>query len=166
MREPSLLEKAEHALSDRCMILEGDAAFRCWEALFDFEDLKKQYTAQCDGAGSGERPTACRRLERFENVVRQSNGVASLIENVRMLAKTSKMHNPAEDTVSSVTEIQIPNELENQETFTFPEPGDLPPTEEEIELERSAMMPESPFTRLLRTMGSSSSWSDHHFETA
>jgi hypothetical protein len=38
--EPSLLRKAEAALSDRCMALEGDKAYECWEALFKFEDIK------------------------------------------------------------------------------------------------------------------------------
>jgi hypothetical protein len=26
--------------ADKCMVLEGDAAYRCWEALFEFEDIK------------------------------------------------------------------------------------------------------------------------------
>lgn len=157
--EPSLLEKAEHALSDRCMILEGDEAYRCWEALFDFEKLKDEYKAQCDVALSDERSTACRPLERFENVVRQSNGVASLIENVRMIAKTTKMHKTAAQHVEEIANYESSPEHEfDQGTHSFPEPGCLPPTDEELELQKSAMMPESSFTRLLRKMGRAASW--------
>jgi len=35
VREPSLLKKAEDAIAEKCMVLEGDAAYWCWEALFE-----------------------------------------------------------------------------------------------------------------------------------
>jgi hypothetical protein len=72
--EPSLLRKAEAALSDRCMALEGDKAYECWEALFKFEDIKEAYEAECEAssASSSDHEAACQHLDRFENLVRQS----------------------------------------------------------------------------------------------
>ncbi|CAM6049008.1 unnamed protein product [Sphagnum compactum] len=69
MREPSLLEKAEQALSDRCIVLEGDEGYRCWEALSEFENIKVvlQYL----------RKNLC--------------GVSGLIDNVIMVAKVAKL---------------------------------------------------------------------------
>jgi hypothetical protein len=34
IREPSLIQKAEAAIRDRCCLLEGDESFECWEAFF------------------------------------------------------------------------------------------------------------------------------------
>ncbi|KAH7415999.1 hypothetical protein KP509_14G070500 [Ceratopteris richardii] len=161
VKEPSLLEKAEHAIADRCSILEGDAAYECWEALFEFEHMKHDTKIQCDLAAPSEKARACRSLERLENFVRYSGGVASLINNVRMLAMANKMHKPAMDSPDELQNSQdhaprnsstSADDNENVVHF-FPEPEDLPPTKEDLELEESARMPDSPFTRVLRVMG-------------
>ncbi|KAI5082009.1 hypothetical protein GOP47_0001752 [Adiantum capillus-veneris] len=162
MKEPSLLEKAEHAISDRCSILEGDEAYQCWEALFEFENMKEEYTGQCNIAPATERQTACGPLERLESFVRQSGGVASLINNVRVLAMANEMRKASNATaqeVSHVASIDVTNgNVEAEKAHFFPEPGELPPSKEDLELEQSAMMPESQFTRVLRAVGIPAPW--------
>ncbi|KAH7420326.1 hypothetical protein KP509_13G002300 [Ceratopteris richardii] len=165
MKGPSLLEKAEHAILDRCTILEGDDAYNCWEAFSEFEDMKHEYSAQCNIAAPDQRQTECHPLERFENFVRQSGGAASLVKNVRMLALANKKRKSAEETprvqaAVSTLETDASDAIvdgSNSEHF-FPEPGALPPTKEELQLEEEARMPESSFTRLLRAVGNPAPW--------
>ncbi|KAG0586525.1 hypothetical protein M758_2G075500 [Ceratodon purpureus] len=153
MREPSLLEKAEHALAEKCMVLEGNEAFRCWEALFEFENIKEAYKGECDTATGDDRASACRPLERFQNLVRQSGGVSGLIDNIHMLAKTAKLHKePTEETPKS----EVPRPV-------FPEDGGLPldPVEDESVADESGLLPESSLTRMLRHNGRSPAWYTH-----
>lgn len=150
MREPSLLEKAEHALGDRCTQLEGDEAYRCWEALFEFENIKKSYEVECETAVTGDRPNACRPLERFENLVRQSGGVSGLIDNVRMVARNAKVH-------------QQPLEVPVTERPIFPEDGGIPaPATKGSEKDQDmGVLPESDLTRMLRHQGRTPAWFTH-----
>jgi hypothetical protein len=147
MREPPLLEKVEHALAERCMHLEGDEAYRCWEALFEFEDIKEAYQGECDTATGDNRASACRPLERFQNLVRQSGGLSGLIDNIRMLAKTAKLH--------KVPTEEVPEPAARP---VFPEDGGLP---EDPVTEESGPLPESSLTRMLRHSGRSPAWFTH-----
>ncbi|MCO5606837.1 hypothetical protein L7F22_061028 [Adiantum nelumboides] len=162
VKEPSLLEKAEHAISDRCSVLEGDDAYHCWEALFEFENMKEEYTGECNIAPANERQTACWPLERLESFVRQSGGVASLINNVRVLARANEKRKLSNATTmqeaSHVTSVDSTSDNEPEHRKIFFEPGDLPPSKEDLELEKSAMWPESPFTRVLRAVGIPAPW--------
>lgn len=158
LREPSLLEKAEHALAERCTHLEGDEAFRCWEALFEFEDIKEAYEEECDAASGDDRGSACQHLERFQNLVRQSEGVSGLIDNIRMVARTTKMqHEQAEagEEVSGRASRPV-----------VPEDGGLP--QYPVGEESSGLLPESDLTRMLRHRGSSPAWftqrPDHEYD--
>jgi hypothetical protein len=142
MREPSLLEKAENALADKCTVLEGDDAYRCWEALFEFENLKETYQVECDVATGDERENACRPLDRFENLVRQSGGVSGLIDNIRMVAMTAKRQ-------------QEPTEV-------APTAGDRAALHEDggaqDAADESGLLPESSLTRMLRHSGLLPAW--------
>jgi hypothetical protein len=90
LREPSLLEKADQALAERCTHLEGDEAYRCWEALFEFEDIKEAYQGECDTATGDNRASACRPLERFQNLVRQSGRYLQPLNLVKALPDISE----------------------------------------------------------------------------
>lgn len=169
-REPPLLEKAEQAISDRCSILEGDDAYRCWEALFEFENLKEELSGNCNIAPHSERATACRPLERLEHVVRQSGGVRSLINNVQMLAKVNEMRKAADkepgkqgNTRSCVESKNQEGDFESEKSQYFHEAGSFPPSKEELELEMNDKMPESSFTSVLRAMGIPSPWLSQSF---
>ncbi|CAK9876772.1 unnamed protein product [Sphagnum jensenii] len=144
MREPSLLEKAEQALSDRCMVLEGDEGYRCWEALSEFENIKEAYETQCNIAPSHERGTACHPLERFENLVRQSGGVSGLIDNVIMVAKVAK----------------LPHGVDKP--LVLPEAGEpLNNSMEEETKDDSGLLPESLTSQMLRHQGRPAPWFTH-----
>ena len=106
---------------------------------------------QCDVAASTDKENACRPLERLENIVRQSGGVVSLIDHVGMLAKAKEMRKSKLEKEKRETiflNVDHSDDVENR--YNFLDIGDIPPTEEELEFERSARMPESPFTRMLR----------------
>ncbi|CAM6014000.1 unnamed protein product [Sphagnum balticum] len=155
--ERSLLRKAEAALSDRCMALEGDKAYECWEALFKFEDIKEAYEAECEASSgsSSDHQAACQHLDRFENLVRQSDGVSGLIDNVRMVARSAKSQ-PLNAEVPSSVELPI---ITNRPVF--PEDGGIPMSAEEQLMDESGLLPESPLTRMLRHEGRSAAWFTH-----
>lgn len=150
IREPSLIQKAEAAIRDRCCLLEGDESFECWEAFFEFQDMKKDCKTQAGSVSSSS-------LDRVENLVRQSEGVKSLIENVHMIAKASKIHN-----IKHNKGPQTDPPLKEEWRRPFPEPDGLPKTQQEVEEEEKAMMPESSYTRLLRTKGCFPAWYSPH----
>ncbi|MCO5552973.1 hypothetical protein L7F22_006493 [Adiantum nelumboides] len=54
IKEPSLLEEAKHAISDRCSVLEGDDVYHCWEVMFKFENMKEEYIGECNIAPANE----------------------------------------------------------------------------------------------------------------
>ena len=116
------------------MHLEGDEAYRCWEALFEFEDIKvpfpillamvmiwtpflaelksfscstlnclirvplhsqEAYQGECDTATGNNRASACRPLERFQNLVRQSGRYLqplNLVEALPDISETFLIH--------------------------------------------------------------------------
>ncbi|BBN15150.1 hypothetical protein MPTK1_6g17450 [Marchantia polymorpha subsp. ruderalis] len=166
MRDRTILQKAESALYDKCMALEGEKAYECWEALFDYEHIKEEYETECDVAPSENRAEACRPLERFENMVRQSGGANSLIDNVRMSAKVAKRNAAAAEKAKS----DAPNETSthhhhhdtrtpeqiNAEEHERHEDGGIPKTLEEMDHEKDGLMPESDYTRILRRRGKKS----------
>lgn len=150
IKEPSLIQKAENAIRDRCCMLEGEESYECWESFFEFQDMKKECKAQTGSVRSSS-------LERIENLVIQSEGVKSLIENVHMIAKASNMHNREHKEGP-----QTDTPLKEESRRPFPEPDGLPKTQEELEEEEKAMMPESSYTRLLRTKGCFPAWYTPH----
>lgn len=152
LRGPSLLETAENALAEKCTHLEGDEAYRCWEALFEFENIKEEYQQECDVASADERAGACSRLERFQNLVRQSGGASGLIDNVRMVARTAKKKQlqqqqqpePSEEGSKAADKPVVPEEK-------------VLPQDSAVE-ESSGLLPESNLTRMLRHSGLSPAW--------
>ncbi|CAM6111236.1 unnamed protein product [Calypogeia fissa] len=163
MRERSFLRKAEDAMNEKCMVLEGEDAFECWEALFDYENMKEEAETECTIAESGERQDECKKLERLENVVRQSGGVNSLIDNVRMMTKIKEANKHKEppneqDWLQAVADAgKEDGEKPQEQHHEFLEDGGIPKTQKELQEEMDALLPESPFSRFLK-------WSGHHKE--
>lgn len=150
MRGPSLLETAENAIAEKCTHLEGDEAYSCWEALFEFENIKEEYQQECDVASFDEREGACGRLERFQNLVRQSGGVSGLIDNIRMIARIAKkkllqhQQEPSEEGAEG-TDKSVVHAEECLPQYSVAE-------------DSSGLLPESNLTRMLRHSGLSPAW--------
>ncbi|CAM6096931.1 unnamed protein product [Calypogeia fissa] len=163
MRERSFLRKAEDAMNEKCMVLEGEDAFECWEALFDYENMKEEAETECTIAEPGERQDECKKLERLENMVRQSGGVNSLIDNVRMMTKIKEANKQKEppneqDWLQAVADAgKEDGENAQEQQHEFLEDGGIPKTQKELQEEMDALLPESPFSRFLK-------WSGHHKE--
>ncbi|KAJ6816769.1 CCG-binding protein 1 [Iris pallida] len=132
--EPPLLKKTEDGLTDYCSTLEGDESSSCWRAYFELKDLEKELPK-----------------EDVEKLVRQAGGKKILIDclhGITALQKKEHKDVPKPKSVNAKEEMHKP----------FPVPDGLPKTQEELEEEENARMPESPFTRLLRSMGRLPAW--------
>ncbi|PKA54320.1 hypothetical protein AXF42_Ash000153 [Apostasia shenzhenica] len=134
IKEPPFLRKSENDLTDYCSTLDGDDAYSCWKAYFELKDLESKMPR-----------------EEVETFVRQSGGIKSLIDCLHGLTTMLKR---------SVAEKQkdVPSSSEAEMKGDFHVPDGLPKTQEELEEEEKARMPDSSFTRLLRTMGRAPAW--------
>lgn len=83
--------------------------------------------------------------------MRQAGGRKILIDCLHGLTALQKKNN-------KVVEKPTPISAKEERKKPFPSPDGLPKTREELEEEESARMPESPFTRLLRSMGTLPAW--------
>ncbi|XP_019166022.1 PREDICTED: CCG-binding protein 1 [Ipomoea nil] len=135
VKDPPLIEKCERELADYCSVLEGDDSYSCWRAYFELKDLEKEHPK-----------------EEVERLILQAGGVKSLIGCVHGIASMQK---PAKN-------LQEPAKAKNSdkvdEERVCPVPDGLPKSREEVEEEERALMPDSPFTRLLRIKGKSPAW--------
>ncbi|CAK7329789.1 unnamed protein product [Dovyalis caffra] len=134
VKEPSLIEKSENELADYCSTLEGDDSYSCWRAYFELKDLEKQLPK-----------------EDVERLIIQSGGVKSLIG---CLHGISSMH---KGKMNAFGIAAPPNVVKKGERLC-PIPDGLPKSLEELEEEERARMPDSPFTRMLRTKGRFPAW--------
>ncbi|GAA0185747.1 hypothetical protein LIER_33035 [Lithospermum erythrorhizon] len=130
-KDPPLIQKAENELADYCSTLEGDAGYSCWRAYFQLKDLQI------------ETPR-----EDVERLILQAGGIKSLIGCLHGIAGMHKGRKEAEKVLN----------CNSIATKPCPVPDGLPKSREEMEEEEEARMPDSPFTRLLRTKGSSPAW--------
>ncbi|KAF8369994.1 hypothetical protein HHK36_030865 [Tetracentron sinense] len=134
IKEPSFIQKSETELSDYCSTIDGDASYSCWRAYFELKDLER------------ESPK-----EDVEKLVLQSGGVKSLID---LLHGISAIHKNKKEMES----LKPLNAEKQEEEEHLPVPDGLPKSQKEMEEEEKARMPDSPFTRLLRTMGRFPAW--------
>lgn len=89
--------------------------------------------------------------EDVEKFVRQAGGLKSLIDCLHgITAMQKKKDKKVQKPVSSTTG--------TQRERPFPVPEGLPKTQEELDDEERGRMPDSPFTRLLRSMGRLPAW--------
>lgn len=87
----------------------------------------------------------------MENIIRQTDGVKSLIGCLHGIATARKMVGKKLGTPKA-------SNMDKQERKPFPIPDGIPKTQEELEEEEEARMPDSPFTRLLRSKGKFPAW--------
>ncbi|XP_052194847.1 CCG-binding protein 1-like [Diospyros lotus] len=134
VKEPPLIQKTESQLADYCSTLEGDASYGCWRAYFELKDLEKQFPK-----------------DEVEKLIIQTGGVKSLVGCLHGIAA---IHQRKKESNGS---IKTPNGEATAERH-FHVPDGLPKSAEELEEEEKARMPDSPFTRLLRTKGKFPAW--------
>ncbi|OMP01577.1 hypothetical protein COLO4_11735 [Corchorus olitorius] len=136
VKDPPLIEKCESELADYCSALEGDDSYSCWRAYFELKDLEK------------ETPK-----EDVERIILQAGGVKSLIGCLHGIASIHHKQNG-----NGCFTMATQRHPENEGKTFIHVPDGLPKTAEELEEEERARMPDSPFTRLLRTKGTCPSW--------
>ncbi|XP_010255079.1 PREDICTED: CCG-binding protein 1-like [Nelumbo nucifera] len=134
LKEPSLIQKTENDLADYCSTLEGDASYSCWRAYFELKDLERKLSK-----------------EEIEKLLIQSGGIKSLIDCVHGISAINKRKK--ED-----AESRKQSSTEKERKKPFPVPDGLPKSQEELEEEEKGRMPDSPYTRLLRTKGKFPAW--------
>ncbi|XVE93298.1 hypothetical protein REPUB_Repub01dG0178900 [Reevesia pubescens] len=136
VKEPPLIEKSENDLAEYCSTLEGDDSYSCWRAYFELKDLEK------------ETPK-----EDVEKLILEAGGVKSLIGCLHGVAS---IHNKGN--TNGFYSMAKPLHTENEGKGFFHIPDGLPKSAEELEEEERARMPDSQFTRLLRTKGTFPAW--------
>ncbi|KAJ6716688.1 CCG-BINDING PROTEIN 1 [Salix koriyanagi] len=129
VKSPPLIEKSENELADYCSTLEGDDSYSCWRAYFELKDLER------------ESPK-----DEVEKLIIQSGGVKTLIG---CLHGISSMHKGKKNAFN----MAAPPNVMKERVRRCPIPDGLPKSLEELEEEERARMPDSPFTRMLRTKG-------------
>ncbi|KAL2344869.1 hypothetical protein Fmac_006154 [Flemingia macrophylla] len=134
VKDPPLIEKSEKELSDYCSTLEGDESYSCWQAYFELKDLEK------------ESPKA-----DVERLILETGGVKSLIGCLHGIAI---MHKLKKDGMNLSNDV-LKSEKDERHC---PIPDGLPKSDDELMEEEKARMPDSPYTKLLRTMGSHPAW--------
>ncbi|KAI3895769.1 hypothetical protein MKW98_025560 [Papaver atlanticum] len=134
IKELPFVQKYENELADYCSTLEGDKAYSCWRAYFELKDLENEFTK-----------------EELEMLVIQSGGVKSLIDCVHGITTMQKKKKSEEIVKDSMKTI-------DQDKKPFPVPDGLPKSQAEIDEEEESKMPDSSFTRLLRSKGKFPAW--------
>ncbi|WRX16558.1 hypothetical protein QQP08_009045 [Theobroma cacao] len=169
VKEPPLIEKSENELADYCSTLEGDDSYSCWRAYFELKDLEASFLdfkfKHCTCLDDEKIQKKKKRKKKKENKYRetpkedveklilQAGGVKSLIGCLHGIAA---IHNKGNG--NGYFSMSKPLNTENEGKRFYHIPDGLPKSAEEIEEEERARMPDSPFTRLLRTKGTSPAW--------
>ncbi|GLU02982.1 hypothetical protein SLE2022_202070 [Rubroshorea leprosula] len=130
IKDPPLIEKAERELADYCTTLEGEESYYCWKARFELEDLEKVAPK-----------------EDLERIILEAGGVKTLINWIPRIAAIYK--NGKENALDKGKPMNTKGEGKRLSHI----PEWMPKSVEELEEEEKAKMPDSPYTRLLRTMG-------------
>ncbi|KAJ8766649.1 hypothetical protein K2173_001169 [Erythroxylum novogranatense] len=134
IKDPPLIEKIENELADYCSTLEGEESYSCWRAYFELKDLEKRSPK-----------------EDLVRLILQAGGLKSLIGCLHGIASIQKEN-------KSGLGSAVPLNVGKERHRACPIPDGLPKSLEELEEEERARMPDSPFTRLLRTKGRLPAW--------
>jgi len=136
-QEKPLVQRTKDQITDYCTTIEGDECCSCWDAYFELNKLEQELPK-----------------EEIARMVKDSEGdVKYLIDSIHHRSNLrKKMAEKAHHTVSSSSQGQT------AKPRPFPVPDGLPKTQEELAEEEEALMPESPYTRLLRRMGRYPDW--------
>ncbi|XP_061373458.1 CCG-binding protein 1 [Gastrolobium bilobum] len=133
VKDPPLIEKSEKELADYCSTLEGDQSYSCWQAYFELKDLEK------------ESPKA-----DVERLILETGGVKSLIGCLHGIALMHKLKKG---------DLNLAKDVKSDEGKRLcPIPDGLPRSADEMMEEEQARMPDSPYTRLLRSKGRFPAW--------
>ncbi|AEC06444.1 maternal effect embryo arrest 14 [Arabidopsis thaliana] len=139
LQDPPLIEKAESELSDYCSTLEGDDSYSCWRAYFELKDLER------------EKPKV-----EVENLILQTGGLKSLIGCLHGVASMEK-----DNKTKNGLHVGEESDREKGMNLHIHIPDGLPKSEQELEEEEKSKMPDSAFTRLLRSKGTIPAWFSH-----
>ncbi|XP_050231783.1 CCG-binding protein 1 [Mercurialis annua] len=137
VKSPPLIQKCENELSDYCSTLEGDDSYSCWRAYFELKDLER------------ESPK-----EDVEKLILQAGGVKFLIGCLHGIS--SMLHKGTNTGIGFMA--PSTSAKKEKETRPCPIPDGLPKSQEELDEEEEGRMPDSPFTRLLRSKGRFPAW--------
>ncbi|KAL5210330.1 hypothetical protein ABZP36_005953 [Zizania latifolia] len=138
-QEKPLVQRTKDQITDYCTTLEGDECCSCWDAYFELNKLEQELPK-----------------EDISRMVKESEGdpryLINSIHHRSDLRKkmAEKAHSSASASSNSLKQAAKPR--------PFPVPDGLPKTQEELDEEQEALMPESPYTRLLRRMGRYPDW--------
>ncbi|KQK13028.1 CCG-binding protein 1 [Brachypodium distachyon] len=135
--EKPLVQRTKDQITDYCTTLEGDECCSCWDAYFELNKLEQELPK-----------------EEIASMVKESQADPRyLISSIHHRSESRKKM--AEKARSSVPSSSLGQTAKPR---PFPIPDGLPKTQEEIDEEEEALMPESPYTRLLRRMGRYPDW--------
>lgn len=134
IKDPPLIQRSENQLADYCSTLEGDESYNCWKAYFELKDLEK------------EAPK-----EEVERLIIESGGMKSLVGCLHGITEIHRVKKGCSKTGKA-------SSSEEERVRLCPIPDGLPKSREELEEEENCKMPDSPFTRLLRTKGKNPAW--------
>lgn len=148
--------------TDYCTAIEGDECCSCWDAYFELNKLEVQYALisqqifETTGLTWDSSPSQ-QELPKDEiaRMVKDSEGdVRYLIESIHHRSDLRKK-------VAEKSRNSVPSSSQGSRAAKprpFPVPDGIPKTQEELAEEEEALMPESPYTRLLRRMGRYPDW--------
>ncbi|XP_015690087.2 CCG-binding protein 1 [Oryza brachyantha] len=136
-QEKPLVQQTKDQITDYCTTLEGDECCSCWDAYFELNKLEEELPK-----------------EEIARMVKDSEGDPRyLINSIHHRSDLrKKMAEKSRNSVSSNSLSQA------AKPRPFPVPDGLPKTQEELDEEQEALMPESSYTRLLRRMGRYPDW--------
>lgn len=136
-QEKPLVQRTKDQITNYCTTLEGDECCSCWDAYFELNKLEQELPK-----------------EEIARMVKDSEGDPRyLIGSIHQRSDLrKKMAEKSRNSLSSNSLGQTPKPR------PFPVPDGLPKTQEELDEEDEALMPESPYTRLLRRMGRYPDW--------
>ncbi|KAF3435677.1 hypothetical protein FNV43_RR22768 [Rhamnella rubrinervis] len=158
VKEPPLIEKAENELADYCSTLEGDESYSCWRAYFELKDLErvlKEYKFKVgqtliilsdSNLSFTERSTQRRRRE-----ANSSDWRCEVSDWMSTWYSSNAKGRKKENSLSK------PFNAEKEEK-PFRVPDGLPKSAEELEEEERDRMPDSPYTKMLRSKGKFPAW--------
>uniref|UniRef100_A0ACD5WBK2 Uncharacterized protein n=1 Tax=Avena sativa TaxID=4498 RepID=A0ACD5WBK2_AVESA len=136
-QEKPLVQRTKDQITDYCTTLEGDECCSCWDAYFELNKLEQELPQEDIARMVKESRSDPRYL--ISSIHHRSDLRKKMAEK----ARSSVPANSPEQTVKP---------------RPFPIPDELPKTQEEIDEEEEALMPESPYSRLLRRMGRYPDW--------
>ncbi|CAD6206775.1 unnamed protein product [Miscanthus lutarioriparius] len=136
-QDKPLVQRTKDQITDYCTTTEGDECCSCWDAYFELNKLEQELPK-----------------EEISRMVKDSEG------DVRYLIQSIHHRSDLRKKVAEKAHNSVPSSSLGQtaKPRPFPVPDGIPKTQEELAEEEEALMPESPYTRLLRRMGRYPDW--------